>query len=68
MPILPEERDAAMMAVKTEIISRLGVDADELHDDDFLAIANAAMNVLTPRMNRLAEQNRDLKNELKGLA
>ena len=73
MPILPEERDAAMIAVKTEFMARLPQEFHEYvprywGDSDFLALANVACNVLMPRMNLLEERNRDLKNQLRGLA
>jgi hypothetical protein len=73
MSILPEERDAAMTAVRTVFMERLPVELhrfipEYFHDDDFLAVANAATNVLLPRIDRLTEQNRVLTNLLKGLA
>jgi len=73
MPILDSERSAAMIAVRDEIVAQAPSEIrDEvrayLTDAKVLAIANAAMNPLMPRMNLLAERNRDLENQMRGLA
>jgi hypothetical protein len=61
VPILPEELDAAMTAVRAEILRRMPFCARVLTDADCLAIAAAAMKPLSTRVHRL-------ESELKGLA